>query len=41
MTSSARPEPNPVHEAEREESRYARQTLSEMERAYFDDDIRY
>lgn len=27
---------NEIHQAESEESSYARQTLSEMERAYFD-----
>lgn len=31
-------EPNPVHEAEREEWRSAEQSLSEMERAHYDTD---
>lgn len=36
-----RGEVNEMYAAEREESRYARDALSEMERAYFDEEMHH
>lgn len=32
---------NPVYEAERQESRWARDAMSEMERAHFDEEMHH